>query len=104
MEGVLFNSAISNREQIEEKIKRYDLEKENIKKEAEKLEKNAKIQNDKSEETLHIHHKWATATTSIQIAISLAAITILTRKKWLFWSAITVAAVSLYLGITSWIM
>lgn len=104
MESLLLNSVVANREKIEEKIKKYDVEKETIKKEAEKLEHNAKIQNDKSEETLHTHHKWATATTAIQIAISLAAITILTRKKWLFWSALSVSAVSLYLGVTSWLM
>ena len=30
---------------------------------------------------MHVHHRWAIAMTLIQIAISLAAITLLTRKK-----------------------
>lgn len=37
----------------------------------------------KSELVLHQHHRWAQAMTAIQIAISLAAITLLTRKEWL---------------------
>ena len=32
---------------------------------------------------MHVHHRWAQATTMMQIAISLAAITLLTRKRWL---------------------
>ena len=36
-----------------------------------------------SEASMHVHHRWAQAMTLIQIAIALAAITILTRNKWL---------------------
>ena len=32
---------------------------------------------------MHQHHRWAQAMTAVQIAISLAAITLLTRKRWL---------------------
>ena len=32
---------------------------------------------------MHVHHRWAQATTLIQIAIALAAITILTRNRGL---------------------
>jgi hypothetical protein len=45
------------------------------------------------------HHKLAQAMTLIQIAISLASITVLTRKKWLFAIA-TVAAVG---GVILWV-
>ena len=34
---------------------------------------------------MHVHHRWAQAMTLIQIAIALAAITLLTRNKWLQW-------------------
>ena len=48
---------------------------------------------------LHPHHKLAQAMTLIQIAISLASVTVLTRKKWLF----TLAGVSAAGGIAMWV-
>jgi len=47
---------------------------------------------------MHPHHRLAQSMTLIQIAISLASITVLTRKKWLFAMA-GVAAVG---GIALW--
>ncbi len=41
----------------------------------------------KSEESMHLHHRWAQSMALIQIAIALAAITLLTRQKWLQWMA-----------------
>jgi hypothetical protein len=32
---------------------------------------------------MHQHHRWAQATTVLQVSIALAAIALLTRKKWL---------------------
>ena len=32
---------------------------------------------------MHVHHRWAQAMTLIQISIALAAITLLTRSRWL---------------------
>lgn len=62
-------------------IQRYDGEKTAIKNEAEKLEAESKEWDAKSEAEMHVHHRWALAMTLIQVAISLAAITLLTRKK-----------------------
>ncbi|TAK90184.1 MAG: DUF4337 domain-containing protein [Burkholderiaceae bacterium] len=64
-------------------IERYKKEKEDIKKDAEKLEAASLEANQESDEQMHQHHRWAQATTAIQIAISLAAITLLTRRRWL---------------------
>ena len=47
---------------------------------------------------MHVHHRWAQATTLIQIAIALAAITILTRNKGLEYVAYGVAAISVAIG------
>jgi uncharacterized membrane protein YccC len=47
---------------------------------------------------MHPHHKLAQAMTLIQIAISLASITVLTRKKWLF----AVAGVAAAGGLAMW--
>lgn len=65
-------------------VERYDQEKKEIKTAAEALEAKAKQANDKSEHLLHPHHNLELAMMFIQIAISLASITVLTRKKWLF--------------------
>ncbi|MEO7493704.1 MAG: DUF4337 domain-containing protein [Massilia sp.] len=79
-------------------VARYELEKADIKKKAERFEASSAEWNHKSDTALHTHHQWALATTAEQIAISLAAITLLTRKKWLMIGAYAVAAVGIALG------
>lgn len=71
------------REKFEKAVERYKAEKEEIKTAAEKLEEAAKAADHKSEAEMHVHERWALATTLLQIAIALAAITLLTRKRWL---------------------
>ena len=83
-------------------VARYKHDKEEIKKEAEKFEASSKEWNHKSEEAMHKHHEWALATTAEQIAISLAAITLLTRKKWMMGLAYGVAGVGIVLGALAW--
>lgn len=87
----------------EAEVARYKSEKEDIKREAEKWEESSKEWNHKSDESMHQHHQWALATTAEQIAISLAAITLLTRKKWLMGLAYGVAAVGITLGVFAWL-
>ena len=70
-----------DQEKYKKSIARYDDEKKTIKKQAEALEADSKGFDVQSEATMHVHHRWALAMTFIQIAISLAAITLLTRKK-----------------------
>lgn len=87
----------------EAEVARYKSEKEDIKKEAEKWEDSSKEWNHKSDEAMHQHHQWALATTAEQIAISLAAITLLTRKKWMMGLAYGVAGVGIALGVFAWL-
>ncbi|MFS2002160.1 DUF4337 domain-containing protein [Duganella sp. CT11-25] len=87
----------------ETEVARYKSEKEDIKKDAEKWEESSKEWNHKSDESMHQHHQWALATTAEQIAISLAAITLLTRKKWMMGLAYGVAAVGIALGVFAWL-
>ena len=87
----------------EAEVARYKSEKEDIKKEAEKWEDSSKEWNHKSDEAMHQHHQWALATTAEQIAISLAAITLLTRKKWMMGLAYGVAGVGIALGAFAWL-
>ena len=70
-------------EKFQQAIERYKKEKDEIKIEAEKLEAAAKEADKKSEMEMHVHERWALATTLLQIAIALSAITLLTRKRWL---------------------
>lgn len=56
-----------------------------------------------SEKLLHGHHRWAQATTLIQISIALTAITLLTRKKWLRNLSLGTAAAGILFGIAAFL-
>ena len=77
---------------------RYKTEKADIKKNAEKFEAESREWDAKSEEQMHEHHRWAQATTFLQIAIALSAIALLTRRKWLLWGVYTVSTLGAILG------
>ena len=83
-------------------VERYKKEKNDIKADAEKLEAVSAEWNDRSDSQMHQHHRWAQAMTAEQIAISLAAITLLTRKKWLEYTSYGVAGVGIVLGVLAW--
>jgi len=70
-------------EKFKAAAERYKKEKEEIKAEADKLEAEAKASDERSNQEMHVHERWALATTLIQIAIALSAITLLTRKRWM---------------------
>ena len=80
------------------KIDRYEKEKTEIKLGAEKLESEATTWDKSSDEQMHQHHRWAQATTVLQVSIALAAIALLTRKKWLEYAMFALAGVGLVLG------
>ena len=89
-------------QKYKDEVLRYGGEKEEIKKEAEKLEANSVEWNHKSDWKMHEHHQWALATTFLQIAISLAAITLLSRKKWMEYASYSVAVIGILLGVLAW--
>src|SRR5205823_9032758 len=66
--------------------------------EATELEQQSKEAEEKSEASMHVHHRWAQATTLIQIAIALAAITILTRNRGLQVVSYVTAGASAIIG------
>jgi hypothetical protein len=80
------------------RIDRYDREKKDIETEARKLEAQAADWDLRSEAQMHQHHRWAQATTVLQVSIALAAIALLTRKKWLKWGMFGVGAIGLAVG------
>ena len=65
------------------KLDRYDKEKAEIKTVADKLEADATEWDHQSDAQMHLHHRWAQATRVLQVSIALAAIALLSKKKWL---------------------
>ena len=84
--------------QYKEEVDRYKKEKADIKAAAEKLEAQSTDWDKQSDAQLHLHHRWAQATTALQISIALAAIALLTRRKWLEYGMFGVAGVGIVLG------
>jgi hypothetical protein len=81
-----------------EEVERYKKEKAEIKLAADKLEAEATEWDKRSDAEMHQHHRWAQATTALQISIALAAIALLTRRKWLEWGMFGVAGAGVLLG------
>jgi Na+/glutamate symporter len=81
-----------------DKVVRYEKEKTDIQAAAQKLEAEASDWDRQSEVQMHQHHRWAQATTALQVSIALAAIALLTKKKWLQWGMFGVAGVGVVIG------
>ncbi|MFZ4650085.1 MAG: DUF4337 domain-containing protein [Rubrivivax sp.] len=86
-----------------DEVERYKKEKAEIKAAAEKLEAESTAWDKRSDEQLHQHHRWAQATTALQISIALAAIALLTRRKWLEWGMFGVATIGVVLGVAAFL-
>ena len=80
------------------KVDRYEKEKKEIEAEARRLEARSNDWDKRSDEQMHQHHRWAQATTALQVSIALAAIALLTRKKWLEWGMFGVSAIGIAIG------
>lgn len=83
-------------------IGRYEQEKAVIKQRAEQFEAASTKWDSASEALLHQHHRWAMAMTALQIAIAMAAITLLTRKRWLQWGVYGMALLGAGAGVLAW--
>ncbi len=90
-------------EKFKAAIERYKKEKEEIKVEADKLEAEAKASDEHSNKEMHVHERWALATTLIQIAIALSAITLLTRKRWMLVGVYGASALGLAAGVMGYL-
>ena len=88
----------AKKEFYETEIKRYKEEKVEIKAKAEQLEAQSVEWDKKSDIEMHQHHRWAQATTILQVAIALAAIALLTRKRWLKTGMYGVGALGVAVG------
>jgi Na+/glutamate symporter len=81
------------------KVTRYEQEKTEIQAAAKKLEDDSARWDAQSDEQMHQHHRWAQATTVLQVSIALAAIALLTKKKWLERGMYGVAVAGLAIGV-----
>ncbi len=95
------SSSAPEREKYQAKIERYEKEKNEIKAVAEGLEAQAREWDQRSDEQIHLHHRWAQATTVLQVSIALAAIALLTRRRWLEWGMFGTGALGLVIGLAA---
>ena len=65
----------------QDEIKRYRNEKGEIQFAARKLEDEATDWDRRSDREMHTHHRWAQGMTALQVAIAMAAIALLTRRR-----------------------
>ncbi len=91
------------REKYAQEVSRYKSEKDDIKAAAEKLEALSKEADEKSVAEMHVHERWALATTLLQIAIALSAITLLTRKRWLLVGVYGATGLGLLAGLLGYL-
>jgi hypothetical protein len=84
-------------------IERYKADKAKIKLAAEALDAESLAWDARSDEEMHHHHRWAQATTVLQIAIATAAIALLTKRRWLEWGTLLAGGVGVIIGVMAWL-
>jgi hypothetical protein len=82
---------------------RYKGEKADIQKQAQALEDESRQWDERSDEQMHEHHRWAQATTVLQVSIALAAIALLTKRRWLEWGTLALGGVGTVMGGLAWL-
>ena len=100
LELALLLAPKERQEFYKKELQRYDGEKKAIRVKAEAYEEEAKKANEMSEHALHPHHRLAQSMTLVQIAIALASITVLTKKRWL----LTLAGAAAAGGMALWVL
>lgn len=92
-------SPADRRATYQARIDRYESEKNEIKATAEKIEEKAAQWDRRSDDQLHMHHRWTQATTVLQVSIALAAIALITRKKQMEWVMFAAGALGAGIGV-----
>jgi hypothetical protein len=85
-----------------QQIQRYNQQKDQIKNSAQALEASSFQADSKSDALMSKHHQQSQGMMLLQIAISMASITALTRKKWLFTFASLAAVGGIIFSVFSW--
>lgn len=84
-------------------VARYEAHAAKLKSEAQDFDRRSAEADLESQHALHPHIKLAISMTALQIAIALASITVLTKKRWLMSAAAAFALVGVALGILAWV-
>ncbi|MDF3832905.1 DUF4337 domain-containing protein [Cupriavidus basilensis] len=79
--------------------RRYAAEKEQVRQKAEAQEQAARDADQASEQAVHHHHRWAQSVVALQVAIAMAAITLLTRRRWLQFASYGIGALGGVLAV-----
>jgi len=87
-----------------EEAQRYKTEKAAIEKEAKHHDELSAEAEKKSAEAMHPHEKLAISMTFIQIAIALAAICVLTRRRWMFGLSAVAASIGLVYFVLAYLV
>lgn len=98
--ATLANSPQDKARFLLDKLKQ-EKEKAEVQTEARKLQIESRKLGTESDAKLHPHERLAIALTFIQIAIALAAITVLTRRRWLLWGSVVAAATGIGIAVTT---
>jgi len=93
----------ARRAEYEQQVVRYQKEKEEIKAKADALDAESKEFDLRSEEQMHQHHRWAQATTVLQVSIAMAAIALLTRRRWLEGLTLVAGGIGVVIGVAAWL-
>ena len=93
----------TRRGHYQELAQRYAIEAEDIQKRAKRLDAESVALDEKSDHEIHKHHRWAQATTVLQISIAMAAIALLTKRRWLLYGVYGLGTVGTGLGVYSWL-
>jgi hypothetical protein len=88
---------------FEAEMSRYEAEKAEVKLAAERFERESTVFDAKSDAQMHQHHRWSQATTALQIAIAMAAIALLTRRRWLEKVVFLMSGVGLVVGVLAYL-
>ena len=102
--GALLTTSPEVREKLNAEVGRYKGEKEALSTKAKALDDESIEADKKSAHELEPHDKLAMAMTFIQIAISLAAICVLTRRRWMLGLAVGAAVAGMVYTVLAFMM
>jgi preprotein translocase subunit SecF len=88
------------RARLATEAERYAKEKADIEKQARALDAQAHQLDERSEVAVRPHHRLAQALVLVQVAIALAALTVLTRQRWM----LALSGVSAAAGVAFWVL
>ena len=94
--------AASGADAMREKAEKYATDQENIQRDARAKEQIVKDDEEQSEQAMEQHHHLIVATNFVHLAIALASVSMLMRRRWLWFASLGSAALGV--GVGAWTM